>query len=1188
MNKLLRNTLAFFTIPTLTACAALQIDVDVYKGPLSEEEDVQLEQLISLSMTSQRLLQGLQQQLLKDIRVVTTDNNTCNGPEVLTGKIMGSLTIANSLEAEFEADIKVENCNTQTKAATLSEGSDNDMIIGCTNGGRSCNPSSSGYRTMHHKRFSNRPRGTNYREVTYGHLNERICEGLREKNLIIERSVKNKESLVARLSMACNLESMLALFDDDTDESAMNAFLSKAQDHVDRINELAAQWHVKKDQAPNNKSSVQVTINQQIRKTVDLAITDILTFMSRLEADPTIKFDKSEITNDLAKILSELINPWMLDVAQKNLNESIFKFEVNENNQFRANKVEFYLSYQPDKVKQLLSLRRKLKANCFTDDFPEAFTDEGLKARLCSTGFARGITVHSQGPTDSTNQADFDKNQLKEIINKYFQNGIQKLSAKSLNADRHFKGIENLAREAKYGSEESKGKNKELLYSMLLNYAGKLMVLADKQVLLDNHFHGDQASSNQYVQVLQSLGSAVVVQINDIKARERHHRDFKEMQDLDSVLARHHFSLSLPNYINKLRTNLSNQKVSATQQKNALEQAQQNLEEWHELFNKLTATETLNKQYESLEKAYRTLNSIADKKELNDDRTDLKIYKTTLLELFKEHQETKDCALCPATDQDATYDAFEDIKNKLKDSFFNPDSKATTFADYSKNLKQQLGKNLEVFSKKYAQSSTELATLKENNSKNIKTLNALIGSKAEACITSKICEKIDTNIKEQELSITNLQDAVKVVDTVSGTLSSTDGVDKWTTAFSSPDADVNTYLNIAKQSISKTLLPYEFKCPRDGESDSGTANSSPEKHCSPDHIMKGVVRHLESLQISLQVDGNKEELANVKKALTQAYDLTARRQYLIPTSAYLRSSYPSSALQENNSASDWQNMLQRGALQSIPLIGNNFANESEVQQQVDKQYWQNINTVRLTGGGNTNYVVVKDDIGNWYVKGYSADPEKIYNSMANIAITNAAAGAGFFINNSEGAISFKSSGNVLDAMYGRFYEKYSNETTSQFDTLTKWINEESWEDYLDKSCVQTLTSTPAKSIEELAGDENLGTFTGTLENYQTSLKSIEQLTSDKATSAKAKAINNIIRDVALLANQLMKESLRVCKQPEPTDNKSAVIIGDDLYDNFVKTHYEKRQKVLSEFKQNIMFIREGLPAQEQVSPVTLQ
>ena len=39
--------------------------------------------------------------------------------------------------------------------------------------------------------------------------------------------------------------------------------------------------------------------------------------------------------------------------------------------------------------------------------------------------------------------------------------------------------------------------------------------------------------------------------------------------------------------------------------------------------------------------------------------------------------------------------------------------------------------------------------------------------------------------------------------------------------------------------------------------------------------------------------------------------------------------------------------------------------------EIDKQFWQNINRVRVAGAGATNYVVAKDDIGNWYVKRYS-------------------------------------------------------------------------------------------------------------------------------------------------------------------------------------------------------------------------
>ena len=64
----------------------------------------------------------------------------------------------------------------------------------------------------------------------------------------------------------------------------------------------------------------------------------------------------------------------------------------------------------------------------------------------------------------------------------------------------------------------------------------------------------------------------------------------------------------------------------------------------------------------------------------------------------------------------------------------------------------------------------------------------------------------------------------------------------------------------------------------------------------------------------------------------------------------------------------------------------------ETLQQLDKQNWQNINTIRVAGGGNTNYVVAKDDIGNWYVKNYSADPKDIIKSAQGLALFGAGPG----------------------------------------------------------------------------------------------------------------------------------------------------------------------------------------------------
>ena len=60
--------------------------------------------------------------------------------------------------------------------------------------------------------------------------------------------------------------------------------------------------------------------------------------------------------------------------------------------------------------------------------------------------------------------------------------------------------------------------------------------------------------------------------------------------------------------------------------------------------------------------------------------------------------------------------------------------------------------------------------------------------------------------------------------------------------------------------------------------------------------------------------------------------------------------------------------------------------KAKMRNELNNQYWQNINQIKLVGGGNTNYAVVKDDTGNWYVKGYSTNYDDILKNVQSLAI----------------------------------------------------------------------------------------------------------------------------------------------------------------------------------------------------------
>jgi predicted nucleic acid-binding Zn-ribbon protein len=155
--------------------------------------------------------------------------------------------------------------------------------------------------------------------------------------------------------------------------------------------------------------------------------------------------------------------------------------------------------------------------------------------------------------------------------------------------------------------------------------------------------------------------------------------------------------------------------------------------------------------------------------------------------------------------------------------------------------------------------------------------------------------------------------------------------------------------------------------------------------------------------LAVQQQGKDSPAAlNYQAALDAAYGRRADLVYLRPASAYLRSSFPISSLQRDARLGG-TNLLEEQGLRQIPGLTELFTDYQQVRtlQELDKQNWQNINTVRVAGAGNTNYVVAKDDIGNWYVKNYSADPKDIIQSAQSLALFGlgpSLAGGGDLIN----------------------------------------------------------------------------------------------------------------------------------------------------------------------------------------------
>ncbi len=204
------------------------------------------------------------------------------------------------------------------------------------------------------------------------------------------------------------------------------------------------------------------------------------------------------------------------------------------------------------------------------------------------------------------------------------------------------------------------------------------------------------------------------------------------------------------------------------------------------------------------------------------------------------------------------------------------------------------------------------------------------------------------------------------------------------------------------------------------------------------------LRH-QHIQASRQFGVNSGPAMKVANALEVAYLYRSGMVYIRPSGAYLRSSYPSTSLQAN-SGGKWQNMLSRHALRSTPLVGGWFANPNkqklETIAEIDKQFWQNINSVRVAGAGRTNYVIAKDDIGNWYVKRYSADPKDIIKTAKKLAMFNIGAGMGTDMLNRldtkegvPGAENIDANKSSLEKLFIKYKEDYDKRTTVDYSKL---------------------------------------------------------------------------------------------------------------------------------------------------------
>lgn len=188
-----------------------------------------------------------------------------------------------------------------------------------------------------------------------------------------------------------------------------------------------------------------------------------------------------------------------------------------------------------------------------------------------------------------------------------------------------------------------------------------------------------------------------------------------------------------------------------------------------------------------------------------------------------------------------------------------------------------------------------------------------------------------------------------------------------------------------KEHIESVLVYYRdhHPMPSEGIGKKNYAYADDPRHVIDQEIAAWRHRYVESVA---DTGENSEQSKRLKQAIDAAAEFRQSMIHLRPPSAYLRNSYPATTLQAGGNGFTWENLLLEHGVQQVPLAGLfSYNQDAKIQAEIDKQFWQKINTVRVAGGGLTNYVVTKDDVGNWYVKNYEADPGPIIDGAAGLA-----------------------------------------------------------------------------------------------------------------------------------------------------------------------------------------------------------
>ena len=690
-------------------------------------------------------------------------------------------------------------------------------------------------------------------------------------------------------------------------------------------------------------------------------------------------------------------------------------------------------------------------------------------------------------------------------IKKLFDNIIDQLAG-SMDRGRLKYGLETLIEQylnshADINShDEMTKKEKENLIDALVRFAEKVLFIANNNSLLNPNAGFNKL--DEYVMVLQAVGNSILVQADELQHRKSHQKNLTRRGKSELLALNQALRLSPKEVIDNViaglgadlrekekqlrteETKKQNAEKSVTEAEAELAKAQTSHDKADT--DKVSAKTNHDNIVSSNQKyldAYATMtgesaDSIKKAVVKEEDITGVKLV-DQIINWLKDKQSV---AISKSEEIERlvnTIKYFDDLKGKSKVIHLS-DKGEKVFGEISnivKNNKVDIEKqikaakgDLDAKEKVFNDAKSQLAISKEKNAQAIADKTSAI---AKHDTTSKDKTKLENSIAMINGIRTRLMNQINesgieapsavflllvasIKEETGTTLKALETVKK--EAVSEENKVKIANLDSKKDKLKDTIkILSGFTPPKDPSRVKELLSDNDKDEENQKEVMDNLIAMLRHDHVQSVRMGGMGHAKHIEEAIRLAYKYREGMVYIRPSGAYLRSSYPSTSLQ-GDPGLGWKNMLGQHGLRNIPFFGGmhkkDTKRKAKIVSEIDKQYWQNINRVRVAGAGRTNYVVAKDDIGNWYVKQYSADTQDIIKTARNLAMFNMSAQMGTNLLSrlpKEGELEEggrvtgetpDANRSALDRLFEKYKVKYEGDTNSGFEGLIKILSED--------------------------------------------------------------------------------------------------------------------------------------------------